>query len=158
MNCNKHKLGFSILELLVVVAVILIITAVALPSLLRSKMSANEASAVGSLRAIDISCINYSTTWSTGFPVSLSNLGPGRPATSSAADLIDALLASGTKSGYTFTYVSGSPTAGKITTYTVQANPQASNIGGARHFFTDQTNVIRYSLGSIATVSSRPLP
>jgi len=144
-------------ELLVVVAVILIITAVALPNLLRAKMSANEASAVGSLRAINSSCINYSTTWGTGFPISLSNLGPGQPATSSAADLVDKSLASGTKSGYTFIYVSGKPAAGNISNYTVQANPLAPTKAGIRYFFTDQTGVIRYSIGSIATALSQPL-
>jgi prepilin-type N-terminal cleavage/methylation domain-containing protein len=81
MKYSKHGSGFSLLELLVVVAVILIVSAIAIPNLMRSKMSANEASAVGSLRAINAACTNYSSTWGKGFPVSLSNLGPGKPPT-----------------------------------------------------------------------------
>lgn len=157
MRYTRHRNGFSLLELLVVVAVILIISAIALPNLLRSKMSANEASAVGSLRAVNAACTNYSSSWGKGFPVSLSNLGPGKPATATSADLIDGLLAGGTKSGYTFVYVSGTPTGGKIATYTVTANPAVAQKTGGRYFFTDQTGVIRYSLGSAATVSSKPI-
>lgn len=157
MKYRNHRCGFSLLELLAVVAVILIVTAIAIPNLLRSKMSANEASAVGSLRAINAACLNYSSNWGKGFPVSLSNLGPGTPATATTADLIDSLLAGGTKGGYTLIYVSGSPTGGKIATYTVTANPAVAQKTGGRYFFTDQTGVIRYNLGSAATASSKPI-
>ena len=64
---NKQK-GFSLIELLIVVAIILIIAAIAIPNLLRAKMAANEASAVGSLRTINTSCVEYSTTYGVGFP------------------------------------------------------------------------------------------
>jgi type IV pilus assembly protein PilA len=154
---GKRRNGFSLLELLVVVAVILIVSAIALPNLLRSKLSANEASAVGSLRAINAACSNYSSNWGKGFPVSLSNLGPGKPATATSADLIDSLLAAGSKSGYSFIYVSGNPASGKIGTYTVQANPLVPQKTGGRYFFTDDTGVIRYNLGAAATVSSKPI-
>jgi type IV pilus assembly protein PilA len=149
--------GFSLLELLVVVAIILIVTAIAVPNLMRSKMSANEASAVGSLRAINAACSNYSSAWNKGFPVSLSNLGPGKPATATSADLVDDSLAAGSKSGYTFIYVSGTPNGGKVLTYSVQANPSITQKTGSRYFFTDQSGVIRYSLGAAATVSSKPI-
>lgn len=157
MKYRKHVNGFSLLELLVTVAIILILSAIAIPNLMRSKMSANEASAVGSLRAINAACTNYSSNWGKGFPVSLSNLGPGKPPTATTADLIDSLLASGSKSGYQFIYVSGAPTGGKIATYTVQANPSVAQKTGGRYFFTDQTGVIRYNLGATATVSSKPI-
>lgn len=157
MQYGKYRSGFSLLELLVAVAIILIVSAIAIPNLVRSKMSANEASAVGSLRAINAACTNYSAGWGKGFPVRLSNLGPGKPATATNADLIDDLLASGTKSGYTFIYVSGKPSGGKIAAYTVQANPLVTQKTGGRYFFTDQTGVIRYSLAAAATASSKPI-
>src|SRR5437667_222132 len=100
---RKNQKGFSLIELLIVVAIILIIAAIAIPNLLRSKMAANEASAVGSLRSLNTACITYSTTYGS-YPAGLSNLGPGSPATSTTADLIDSVLASGTKSGYSFAY------------------------------------------------------
>ena len=92
---NKQK-GFSLIELLIVVAIILIIAAIAIPNLLRSRMAANEASAVGSLRTINTACVTYSSTYG-GFPPGLPNLGPGTPASATTADLIDQVLATGTK-------------------------------------------------------------
>src|SRR5207302_6143781 len=88
---NRQK-GFSLIELLIVVAIILIIAAIAIPNLLRSKMAANEASAVGSLRSLHTACITYSTTYGS-YPTALANLGPGSPATSTTADLIEIVLA-----------------------------------------------------------------
>jgi len=157
MIARKGQAGFSLIELLIVVAIILIIAAIAIPNLLHSRMAANEAAAVGSLRTVNAACINYSTTWGIGFPVSLSSLGPGKPATAAAADLVDALVAGGTKSGYTLTYVSGTPTNGKISTYTIKANPVVPGKSGGRYFFTDQSGVIRYNNAASATVTSPPI-
>jgi type IV pilus assembly protein PilA len=154
---KRHTHGFSLLELIIVVAVILVLAAIAIPSLLRSKMTTNEASAVGSQRALTSACTAYSTTWGQGFPVKLANLGPGSPATSAAADLIDSVLAGGKKSGYTLVYVSGAPNNGKILSYTINANPIIVKQTGTRYFFTDQSGVIRYNFGSAANAASKPL-
>jgi type IV pilus assembly protein PilA len=155
---NKQK-GFSLIELLIVVAIILIIAAIAIPNLLRSKMAANESSAVGSLRTINTSCVEYSTTYGVGFPPSLASLGGTGTATSASAGLIDSVLAGGVKSGYTFAYGAGSPdTAGNIDTYTITATPVVAGTTGQRMFFTDQSGVIRADAsGSGASVNSTPI-
>ena len=150
---NRQK-GFSLIELLIVVAIILIIAAIAIPNLLRSKMSANEASAVGSLRSINTACVSYSTTYGIGYPAALANLGPAATATAATADLIDSVLAAGTKSGYVFTYTVGGT---GNTTYTDVADPVTRGTTGQRGFFTDQSGVIRFDATTTATVTSAPL-
>ena len=156
MRIRKDK-GFSLIELLIVVAIILIIAAIAIPNLLRSRMAANEASAVGSLRTINTACVTFSTTYGIGFPSSLAVLGTSGGVSSTGAQLIDNVLAAGAKSGYTFPYAAGSPTNGVIPTYTVNANPQVAGQTGQRFFFTDQSGVIRFNLTAAASVSDSPL-
>jgi len=153
---RSRSRGFSLIELLIVVAIILIIAAISVPNLLRSRMSANEASAVGSLRAINTACVAYLTTFG-GFPAQLSELGSSGPATSTSADLIDNVLAGGTKTGYTFTYTAGPPAGGMIPVYTLAAAPLVPDQTGQRYFFTDQSGVIRFNTSAAATVSDAPL-
>jgi type IV pilus assembly protein PilA len=154
---KKNQKGFSLIELLIVVAIILIIAAIAIPNLLRSRMAANEASAVGSLRTINTACVTYSTTYNTvGYPASLAALGPSATATSTSADLVDSVLSAGTKSGYTFTFTqdkTNTPSTG----YTVTAEPQNRGTTGQSGFFTDQSGVIRKNPGAAATSTSTPL-
>ena len=101
---NRQK-GFSLIELLIVVAIILIIAAIAIPNLLRAKIAANQASAVGSLRTLNTACIAFSTSYGQ-YPAALTNLGPvgSGTASSTSADLIDSVLSAGQKSGYVFTF------------------------------------------------------
>jgi len=156
---KKNQKGFSLIELLIVVAIILIIAAIAIPNLLRSRMAANEASAVGSLRTINTACVTYSTNYpNVGYPATLVALGPvggGGGAVSASADLVDSVLAGGTKSGYTFAFTAGTGTPS--TGYSVAADPTSRGTSGQRGFFTDQSGVIRYDPTTAATSASSPL-
>ena len=153
---NKQK-GFSLIELLIVVAIILIIAAIAIPNLLRSRMAANEASAVGSLRTLNTAAVTYSTTYGIGYPSALASMGPAASATSTTADLIDSVLASSTKSGYDFTYSAAAAVAGSVNQYAVTAIPVTTGVTGQRQFFTDQSGVIRANAAGAATVNSTPI-
>jgi len=157
--------GFSLIELLIVVTVILVLAAIAIPNLLRSRMAANEASAVGSLHAVNNAEITYSSTYpNLGFACALSQLGPptgGAPVGSAAASLIDANLASGSKSGYNFApgtcTMAGTSTI--VTGYQWEADPVTAGSTGQRHFCTDSTIVIKSDPSSSSTclVSGTPI-
>lgn len=155
--CTRQK-GFSLIELLVVVGIILIVAAIAIPNLLRSTMAAQESSVVGSLRTLNNACLTYATTYSDGFPQTLASLGPAPTPSSSAADLIDEVLATGAKSGYAFVYTAGAPDANGYTkNYTINANPQVQDKTGVRYFFTDESGVIRFTAGGPAGATDVPL-
>lgn len=148
----KKQKGFSLIELLIVVAIILIIAAIAIPNLLRSRMAANEASAVGSLRTINTAQVTYSSTFGVGY-TGLANLStpaagcPGTGGTAAAACLVDTVLGAGTKSGYKITSVA-SGGAGTVLSpfvaFTSTAVPVSVGQSGQRSFCSDESGVIRY--------------
>ena len=154
---QNQKRGFSLIELLIVVAVILIIAAIAIPNLLRSRIAANEASAVGSLRTLNTSEVTYNTTYpGVGFACSFGVLGPpssGAAASSSAAGLIDSNLAGGIKSGYSFAFVNTTctPSAGVNTSYDIGASPQSPGVTGQRYFCSDSSGVIQFNASAAIT-------
>src|SRR5689334_23122613 len=120
---RARQKGFSLIELLIVVGVILVIAAIAIPSLLHAKMSGNEAAAVGSMHTVITALQTYAGTYGAGYPATLAQLGPGAVASSSAADLIDSTLATGQKSGFVFTYVPGTASHGIVSTFTLTVDP-----------------------------------
>jgi type IV pilus assembly protein PilA len=139
-----HAQGFSLIELLVVVAIILIIAAVAIPNLIKAKISANEAATVTSIHAINTAEITYqSANPNIGFSALLSDLGPA------GGGYLDNVLAGGQKSGYQFTYTVGG--ANPHVTYKVTADPLSRGVTGQRGFYSDEQNVTRYNITTTAT-------
>jgi type IV pilus assembly protein PilA len=140
----RKQRGFSLIELLIVVAIILIIAAIAIPNLLRARIAANESSAVASIRTINTAEITYGSSYPTvGYATSLTNLGGVAPCVPSsvAGCLIDSVLAAGSKSGYNFVANgSGGP---PLTTYFAAATPISLNQTGIRSFCSFEDAVIR---------------
>jgi len=168
MRTRKQE-GFSLIELLIVVAIILIIAAIAIPNLMRSRMAANEASAVGSLRTLNTSAVTYSSTYGNGFPPSLAAMGPpaggGNNATCDNSNLLDNVLSGGAKTGYKFTYTGANALAAAapncanagFNTYTINADPLTRGTTGQRSFYTDQSGVIRFNATQPAAATDPPI-
>jgi prepilin-type N-terminal cleavage/methylation domain-containing protein len=152
----KKQKGFSLIELLIVVAIILIIAAIAIPNLLRSRIAANEASAVGSVRTINTAETTYNSTYPTaGYTGTIGNLaGTGCTApTSTNACLIDTTLAGATtaataKSGYVFALAAVSSVG-----YTLNASPAQQGSSGIKGFYSDATAVIRSNVSGTASAA-----
>jgi len=151
--------GFSLIELLIVVAIILLIAAIAVPSFLRSRIAANESAAVSSLRTVNTAQISYNSAYPTvGYAALLTSLGGTTcsPPNSTSACLIDTVLAAGQRSGYTFqlSNVSGSPAS----SYNVIATPILWNYSGIRYFCSFEDAVIRESMTGISTCDNTVTP
>jgi type IV pilus assembly protein PilA len=140
----EHPGGFTLLEMLIVIAIILIIAAITIPSMTAAKVHADEASAVASIRAINQAEVSYLAAHG-GYAESLANLGGAEPCAKSAATacLLDQSLAGGEKSGYRFVAVGNNPAGGMNTSYSVGAAPVVFDRTGKRLFCSSDKNVIR---------------
>jgi prepilin-type N-terminal cleavage/methylation domain-containing protein len=150
---RKQK-GFSLIELLIVVAIILIIAAIAIPNLLRARIAANESSAASSIRTINTAEVTYNSTYPTvGYAGGLATLGGALTgvcaATSTTACLIDGTLANNGnpagsgKSGYSFNVLGGTVINGVLIQYAAQATPLTINQTGVRAFCAVEDAVVR---------------
>ena len=143
--------GFSLIELLIVIAIILIIAAIAIPNFMRSRMAANETAAVSNLRTIGTANVVYSSTYGNGFAPNLVTLTGAGLATCNSAGLIDNVLATGQKSGYLYGYTPGVPVllvppgcgAAGATSYMLTATPVVVGTTGQRSFCALEGGLIR---------------
>jgi prepilin-type N-terminal cleavage/methylation domain-containing protein len=166
--------GFSLIELLIVVALILVIVAIAVPNYLRARMSANEAAAASYVRTITTASVVYNSTYDNGFPPTLAVLGPpaggGNTATCDTANLIDEVVAAGVKGGYSYALTGvGDPVnpAGAscsnpgYNNYLVTAVPTSVGSTGQRSFCSDEPASLHYDItGAVSgsTTACETLP
>ena len=155
----RRQRGFSLIELLIVVAVILVIAAIAIPSLLRAKIAANESSAVSSIRSIYTAEVSFQTSFpQSGYAANLLALGPGAGNTTCPAAgptiangcLLDAVLANGTKAGYGFASLGQNPVNGAFASFTTVGVPISYNATGTRDFCTFDDNIMRQNAPNVA--------
>ena len=151
MNLQRRRRGFSLIELLIVIAIILIIITIALPRLSRARMYSQETAAIGAIRTLHTAQVQYYSQYGK-YATPLVELGPpaSGAASPAASDLIGNDLSGGTKSGYKFTLT------GNQGGYVINANPEIFNSSGSRTFYSDQSMVIRQNYGQEPATANSP--
>jgi type II secretory pathway pseudopilin PulG len=155
---SRAKETASMVGIVVGCLLFLLVLAIIMPCLLRSRPLANEASALGSLRTYNLALIAYLRACpGIGYPASLEKLGPGGK-DCSHADLVEGSMAmpAPTKNGYRFFYTTKNDFGGLTTKYSISADPITPGTTGVRHFFTDETGVMRSSPTGSADANSEP--
>lgn len=139
------KGGFTLVEIMIVVAIIALLAAIAIPNLLRARLNANESAAIGAMQTISTAAQSFRST-NTTYPANLSALSGASP------PYIDSVLGGGAKQGYNFALT------GSTNTFTATARPQTFGTTGNRSFFVDESGVIRFTTAdAAATASDNPI-
>jgi prepilin-type N-terminal cleavage/methylation domain-containing protein len=144
MKSQRLLKGFTLIEIMIVVAIIVLVAALAIPNFLRSRLNANEAAAIASMRVISSAAISYRVV-NPSFPENLSLLAAAVPA------YIDSFLGAGSKQGYNFTVV------GDASSFNATAIPHAQNVTGVRSFFVDVSGIVRASSNGSVDATSPPI-
>jgi type IV pilus assembly protein PilA len=130
----RSRKGFTLVEIMIVVAIIVLLAAIAIPNLMRARLNANEATAIAAMRTLSTAAESYRAAQSPpAYPAALASMSNATP------PYIDSVLGGGNKSGYTFSWTNS--TGG--VTFGVSASPQAPNVTGVRSFYVDQSGVVR---------------
>jgi type IV pilus assembly protein PilA len=139
-----NRRGFTLVEIMIVVAIIALLAAIAIPNLLRARLAANESAAIAAMKTVSIAAHTY-RAGSPQYPANLSSLSSATP------PYIDSVLGGGNKSGYTFNMT------GDASGFVAYAVPQSVNTTGVRRFFVDTSGVIRYNASGAATGTDSPI-
>ncbi|MFH1778485.1 MAG: prepilin-type N-terminal cleavage/methylation domain-containing protein [Candidatus Omnitrophota bacterium] len=137
--CGKK--GFTLVEIMIVVAIIALLAAIAIPNLLRARHNANETAAIGALRTLASACISYRAV-NAAYPTTLGALSGSTP------PYIDATLGTGTKQGYIFT-----APAGTANIFSVTATPESTGVTGTRIFYVSEDGVIKLTNSAGSPIS-----